>query len=60
MAVGERVPMMVDLTCQDVLACSDDEPEAFMAYFTGSKWLRCDNRQVVKVTHWQELPEPPR
>jgi len=54
--VTERRPD--DMATVMVYAPNKDEP-VWMAYLDEGKWIYVEGFEVVGVTHWADLPEPP-
>ena len=56
-SVKDRLPD----TCRDVIACSNSGEVFECWYYTLDKhWIRDGIPIVEYITHWRELPDPPR
>jgi hypothetical protein len=43
-----------------VLAVNANHDSYWVATWDGEYWASADTMQVIRVTHWMDLPEPPR
>lgn len=68
-SVKERTPVVFyhnSIDRSDVVMCygfedfDDDEPHYFFAYMIGGKRFYGNSGECFKVTHWRQLPEPPK